>query len=60
MISMDEVSELRLKAEACRRLAEIEASDEDRTLWLQRAEDWERLAAQADKRAKAIASRRAG
>ena len=60
MISMDEAGELRRKAEAFRQLAEIEASDEDRTLWLQRAADWERLAAQADKRAKAIASRRAG
>ena len=46
--------------QAFRQLAEIEASDEDKTLWLQRAADWDRLAAEADKRAKAIASRRAG
>ena len=55
---MDEAAGLRLKAEACRRLAEIEANDEDKTLWLGRAADWDRLAAQADKRAKAIAARR--
>ena len=53
MITMDEAGEFRRKAEAFRRLAAIEASDEDKTLWLQRAADWERLVIQADKRAHA-------
>jgi hypothetical protein len=56
---MDEVGELRRKAETCRRLADIEASDEDKMLWLERAADWERLAIEADKRGDIVARRRA-
>jgi hypothetical protein len=55
---MDQAAELRLKAEACRRLAEIEASDEEKTLWLERAAEWEKLAIQVDKRARVVATRR--
>jgi hypothetical protein len=43
-------SELRQKAEACRRLADISESAERKALWLKRADEWEKLAIEADKR----------
>lgn len=46
----DEAAQLRLKAEACRRLADISNDrTERRALWLKRAGDWEQLASKAEK-----------
>jgi hypothetical protein len=45
---LDEPTELRLKAEACRRLAVISEDDTKRvTLWLERAGYWEDRAVKA-------------
>jgi hypothetical protein len=43
----DEPALLRLKAEACRRLADLSEDSERKTLWLKRADDWEKLAIEA-------------
>jgi hypothetical protein len=40
---------LRRKAEACRRLADMDQSADRKTLWLKRADQWERLAIEAEK-----------
>lgn len=56
----DSPSQLRMKAEACRRLADL-ADDVDRKdLWLKRADDWEQLAeiANAEARPRRGRSRR--
>jgi hypothetical protein len=48
---LDEPAQLRLKAEACRRLADIsDDRTERKALWLKRADDWEELARKAEKR----------
>jgi len=46
---MDESALLHLKAEACRRLADIEDDLERKALWLNRAEEWEQHATKATK-----------
>lgn len=49
-MSEDRSTELRQKAEECRRLADIGESAERKALWLTRADEWERLAIEAEKR----------
>jgi hypothetical protein len=44
----DNAAQLRLKAEACRRLADLTEDAERKTIWLVRADHWERLAAKAE------------
>jgi hypothetical protein len=46
---LDNPAQLRLKAEACRRLAEIEEDAERKALWIERAHHWEQRAAKASK-----------
>ena len=41
---------LRLRAEACRRLAELAGDAERRELWLNRAAEWDRQAVKASRR----------
>jgi hypothetical protein len=43
-------AQLRLKAEACRRLADLTEDSEHEALWQKRANEWERLATRAEKR----------
>jgi hypothetical protein len=43
-------TQLRLKAEACRQLAGIAEDVMRQALWLDRADHWERLAKEAEKR----------
>lgn len=43
-------SQLRLKAEACRRLADLTEDAEREAVWLGRANDWEQLATKAEKK----------
>jgi hypothetical protein len=50
VMSEDHSTELRQKAEACRRLADISESAERKALWLKRADEWEKLAIAAQKR----------
>jgi hypothetical protein len=57
-LCMDEAADLRLKAEACRRLAEIEVNNDEKMLWLERAAEWDKLAIRADKHARVTAARR--
>jgi hypothetical protein len=45
----DDPAQLRLKAEACRRLAAMFEEAERKALWIERADQWERLAVQAEK-----------
>jgi hypothetical protein len=45
----DSVADLRRKAGACRQLAAMEDSAERKALWLNRAEEWERCAIEAEK-----------
>ena len=48
----NEAAVLRLKAEACQRLADLAAPDPTRkTFWLTRADQWNVLATKADKKA---------
>jgi hypothetical protein len=60
----DEPTQLRFKAEACRRLADMSNDDTERkALWLHRADDWEQLASKAEKelrrrRSKSLLARR--
>jgi hypothetical protein len=44
------VNEFRLKAEACRRLAELSDDTKRAALWTERAARWDRLSAKAAKR----------
>jgi hypothetical protein len=44
-----DVSDLRRKAGACRQLAAASETEERRTLWLKRADEWERLAIRAER-----------
>ena len=46
----DDPAELRLKAEACRKLAVMFEEPERRALWIERASQWEKLAIKAQKR----------
>jgi hypothetical protein len=46
----DDPAQLRLKAEACRRLADMFEEPERKAHWGERAADWERLATKAKKR----------
>lgn len=50
----DEAAELRLKAEACRRLADLAAAADPvrKALWLTRADQWNELADKAAKRSR--------
>jgi hypothetical protein len=45
----DDPAELRLKAEACRRLAGMFEEPERKALWIERAGQWEQLAIKAEK-----------
>jgi hypothetical protein len=45
----DEAALLRLKAEACRRLADIAEDEYRKALWIERAHHWEQLAAKTEK-----------
>jgi hypothetical protein len=45
----DQADHLRLKAEACRRLADLSDDIHRKLLWLERADHWERLAKKAVK-----------
>jgi hypothetical protein len=45
--------ELLRKAEACRRLADLSEDLERKTLWIERATEWDRLASKASKQARA-------
>lgn len=53
-----EAGELRRKAEACRRLAAIGETEERRTAWLRRADEWDKLAVDAAKQANTSDRRR--
>ena len=49
-MSDDDPAQLRLKAEACRRLAEIADDDAERkAIWTERANYWDQLARKAEK-----------
>jgi hypothetical protein len=41
---VDEVAQHRLKAEACRRLADLCKDAKPKALWIERADRWEELA----------------
>jgi hypothetical protein len=43
----DDPAQLRLKAEACRRLADITEDTQRKALWIERADHWEQLASKA-------------
>ncbi len=47
----DEPTQLRLKAEGCRQLAATSEDAKRKALWLERADHWEKLATEAEKRA---------
>jgi hypothetical protein len=47
---IDDPAQLRLKAEACRRLADMAEDAQRKALWTERAHHWEQLAAKAAKR----------
>lgn len=53
----DYPAQLRIKAEACRRLAEITTDASRRVHWLRRADDWEALANKAQRELRATAGR---
>jgi hypothetical protein len=47
---MSEISdEFHRKAEACRRLADLSEDDVRKTLWIERAAEWDRLAIKTTK-----------
>jgi hypothetical protein len=46
---VDDPAQFRLKAKACRRLADIAEDEQRRALWIERADHWEQLAAKAAK-----------
>jgi hypothetical protein len=54
----DDPAQLRLKAEACRRLAEMPENAERKDLWLKRADDWDQLANEAEKKLRPKGGRR--
>lgn len=49
----DEPAQLRLKAEACRRLADMHEDAKGKALWTERANHWEQLATKAEKQPQA-------
>ena len=49
----DHPAQLRLKAEACRRLADLAEDAERETLWLIRANNWDQLATKAEQKSRA-------
>jgi hypothetical protein len=49
---LDDAAELRRKAEACRRLADLSDNAKRKALWLERADNWEGLAIKAAKQSK--------
>jgi len=51
-----DASQLHLRAEACRRLADTSENAERKELWLDRANHWEQLALKAEKRDPAVMS----
>jgi hypothetical protein len=55
----DEAAELRLKAEACRRLADLAGAADPvrKALWLTRADQWNELADKAAKKARKMGPR---
>jgi hypothetical protein len=46
---LDDPAHLRLRAEACRRLADLEEDQQRKALWIERAEYWRELAVKAAK-----------
>jgi hypothetical protein len=44
----DKATELRIKADACRRLADMDDNRSQKSIWRERADDWEALATKAD------------
>jgi hypothetical protein len=46
---LDAPDQLRLKAEACRRLADITEDAQRKALWIERGDYWEQVAAKAAK-----------
>lgn len=63
-IMAESPAQLRMKAEACRRLAELTPDAVRRELWISRAAEWERLALKASRgiaigeKARAVAKQR--
>jgi hypothetical protein len=49
LMSHETPAQFRLKAEACRRLADLADNVERRKLWLNRAADWDDMAVKAEK-----------
>jgi hypothetical protein len=49
MADDDDAAKLRLRAEACRRLADLEENSRRKALWIERGDEWERLAEKAAK-----------
>ena len=49
-----------MKAEACRRLADMSDDGLRKTIWLERADDWEGLAKKAERAAAKLKPRRNG
>jgi hypothetical protein len=45
----DDLAQLRRKAEACRRLADMSEDAKRKAMWLERADHWEQLAVKAAK-----------
>jgi hypothetical protein len=45
----EEPERYKMRAEACRRLAAIADTEENRALWLKRADHWEEMAVKAAK-----------
>jgi hypothetical protein len=50
---LDDPAQFRLRAEACRRLAELADDPQRESIWLERANDWDQLAAKAEKKLRA-------
>lgn len=49
----DQSASLRLKGEACRRLADLSDNAERKAVWLKRADEWDELARNAEKQLRA-------
>jgi hypothetical protein len=52
--TLDTQADHRMKAEACRRLADLTDDPQRKELWIERADYWERLAAKAPKKQKSL------
>jgi hypothetical protein len=55
----DDPAQLRLKAEACRRLADLSGDTARKDVWLKRAADWDQLAGKAEKQLRTVSRYRA-